>query len=344
MRWSVLALVALVWLGGVAHAQPVSYQLKLEVPAGQKPQIRITGAAQVAGITLELERDDGKHFTVKQAALARNQAVTFSLGDGAAGKASYKGTISSQQPVWSDPIRFETVVRPTLQVGYDAAHLDLDKHVLQFTMSRPAGAATITAIGEDGSTLGDGAATYQKEPAKSWLAISWKQPATARVLMLKLHAESSDAGITDVELVPWSVTIDHEDVKFATDSAVIADSEQAKLAASIAKIEQIVKRSEKFVKMRLYVAGHTDTVGSSAKNKQLSLDRARAIAQYFKKHGIALPIAYAGFGEDVLKVPTKDNTDEAANRRADYVLGPVGAPPPFNGPYLKAHASWAELK
>ena len=72
-----------------------------------------------------------------------------------------------------------------------------------------------------------------------------------------------------------------------------------------------MKRSEKFVKMRLYVAGHTDTVGPSAKNRKLSLDRARAIAQYFKKHGVALPIAYAGFGEDVLKVPTKDNVDEA---------------------------------
>ncbi|HET9987559.1 MAG TPA: OmpA family protein [Kofleriaceae bacterium] len=341
MRW---IFVALVWLTTSAHAQPISYQLKLDVPAGQKPQIRITGATSVTGVTLELDRDDGKHFTIKQGALARNQAVTLAVGDGAAGKASYQGTISSQQPAWSDGIKFDTVVRPALKVGYDAEHLDLDKQVLQFTMSRPAGAATLTAIGEDGGTLGEGAATYERQPAGTWLAISWKQPAKARVLMLKLHAESSDAGAIDVELVPWSVTIDHEDVKFATDSAVIADSEQAKLAASVAKIAEIVNRSEKFVKMRLYVAGHTDTVGPSAKNKQLSLDRARAIAQYFRKHGIALPLAYAGFGEDVLKVPTKDNTDEAANRRADYVLGPVGAPPPFKGPYLKAHASWAELK
>jgi len=341
MRWIVLALVL---SAGVVHAQPISYQLKLEVPVGQKPQIRITGATQVTGVKLDLVRDDGKHFTLEQRALARNQAVTLSIGDGAAGKASYKGTISTQQPAWSDAIELATVIRPSLKVGYDAEHLDLDKHVLQLTMSRPAGAATVTAIGEDGSTLGEGAATYERQAPGTWLAISWKQPAGARVLMLKLHAESADAGVTDVELVPWSVTIDHEDVKFATDSAVIAESEQAKLAASIAKIEEIVKRSEKFVKMRLYVAGHTDTVGPSAKNKQLSLERARAIAQYFKNHGIALPIAYAGFGEEVLKVPTKDNTDEAANRRADYVLGPVGAPPPFKGPYAKAHASWAELK
>jgi len=341
MRWIVLALVL---VAGVARAQPVSYQLKLEVPAGQKPQIRITGATQVTGVKLVLERDDGKHFTLEQRSLARNQAVTLSVGDGAAGKHHYKGTIAADQPAWSDAIEFDTVIRPALKIGYDAVHLDLDKHVLQFTMSRPAGAATLTAIGEDGGTLGEGTATYDHQAAGTWLAIAWKQPANGRVLMLKLHAESADAGASDVELVPWSVAIDHEDVNFATDSAVIADSEQAKLAASIAKIDEIVKRSEKFVKMRLYVAGHTDTVGPSAKNKQLSLDRARAIAQYFRKHGISLPIAYAGFGEDVLKVPTKDNTDEAANRRADYVIGPVGAPPPFKGPYVKAHASWADLK
>ncbi|MEO6775590.1 MAG: OmpA family protein [Kofleriaceae bacterium] len=342
-----VALVAVVWLGwppGVAHAQPVSYQLKLEVPAGQKPQIRITGATRVMGVRLELERDDGKRFTLDQRALERNQAVTLTIGDGAAGKAHYQGTISARQPAWSEPIQFATVVRPALTVGYDADHLDLDGHVLQFTMSRPAGAATLTAIGEDGTTLGDGAATYARQPAGTWLAIPWTQPAGARVLKLKLHAESSDAGVTEVELVPWSVSIDHQDVTFATDSAVIADTEQTKLAASVAKIQEIVNRSERFVKMRLYVAGHTDTVGPSAKNQQLSLARAHAIAQYFRTHGIALPIAYAGFGEGVLKVITKDNTDLAANRRADYVLGPVGAPPPFNGRYLKAHARWAELK
>ena len=144
-------------------------------------------------------------------------------------------------------------------------------------------------------------------------------------------------------LVPWSVSIDHEDVSFASDSAVIEPSEEMKLAASITKINDLVKKSEKFVKVKLYVAGHTDTVGPSAKNRTLSLARAHAIAAYFRAQGIALPIAFAGFGEDVPKVTTPDNTDERANRRADYVLGPVGAPPPFNGPYAKAHAAWKEL-
>ena len=96
--------------------------------------------------------------------------------------------------------------------------------------------------------------------------------------------------------------------------------------------------------MRLYIAGHTDTVGPNAKNKKLSLDRALSIGAYFKQKGLAIPIVVAGFGEEVPKVKTKDNTDERANRRADYVLGPAAGTPPFKGPYLKVQAAWKQLK
>jgi outer membrane protein OmpA-like peptidoglycan-associated protein len=233
--------------------------------------------------------------------------------------------------------------RAPFHVSYDADHLDLDGHVLQFKMSRPAGSATLTAIGEDGKQLGTGAATYKNEPPDTWLSISWTQPADARVLKLMLRVVAVDGQITNVELTPWSVAIDHEDVNFATNSAAIERGEEAKLDASLAKITDVVKRSEKFVKMQLYVAGHTDTVGPGAKNRTLSLDRARAIAAYFRRKRLALPVAFAGFGEDVLKVATPDETDERRNRRADYVIAPVGAPPPFKGPYVKARVAWKQL-
>jgi outer membrane protein OmpA-like peptidoglycan-associated protein len=234
-------------------------------------------------------------------------------------------------------------VRAPFHVSYDAEHLDLDGRVLQFKMSRPAASAELVAIGEDGKQLGTGAATYGNEPPGTWLSVSWTQPAGTRVLRLELRAVASDGKVTHVELTPWSVTVDHEDVSFATNSAAIEPGEDAKLDASLAKIAEIVKRSERFVKLQLYVAGHTDTVGPSAKNRTLSLQRARAIAAYFRHQGLALPIAFAGFGEDVLKVKTPDETDERANRRADYVIAPRGAPPPFHGPYLKARATWKQL-
>jgi outer membrane protein OmpA-like peptidoglycan-associated protein len=225
-------------------------------------------------------------------------------------------------------------VRAPFHVSYDAEHLDLDGHVLQFKASRRAVSAELVAIGEDGAELGGGSARYGHELPGTWLAISWDQAAGARVLMLRLRVTADGGLVTRVELTPWRVAVDHEDVNFATNSAVIEAGEEAKLDASLARIGEIVKRSEKFVKMQLYVAGHTDTVGPSAKNRTLSLDRARAIAAYFRRKGLALPIAFAGFGEQVLRVATPDETDERANRRADYVIGPRGAPPPFSGAYL----------
>lgn len=233
---------------------------------------------------------------------------------------------------------------PGLKLTYDAQHLDLDKHVLQFKPSRQAASAELVVIGESGDELARATATYGKESANAWSAITWQQPADQRVMMLKLRVVAADGAATNLELIPWSVAIDHDDVTFATDSATIAPSEQAKLDASLAKIADIVKRSERFMKLQLYVAGHTDTVGPADKNRKLSLARALAIAGYFRKQGLKLPIAAAGYGEDVLKVPTADATDEPANRRADYVLGPAKAPPPFKGPYLRARAAWKQLR
>lgn len=345
MRW--VYILAVLLSVGTAGAQPVSFQLKGDVPQGQKPQIRITAVTKVTDVRIEVDRSDGKHFTHKHVALAKGGAVTLDIGDGAAGKASYKGTISAQivgGEKWSDELIFDTLVRAPMKISYDAEHLDLDKHVLQFKLSRPAGKASLTVLADDGKTLDIREVTYAKEAANTWLSISWDQPANARVMSLILSATSADGLESTVQLTPWSVTVDHEDVNFASDSAVIEASETKKLDASLAKIADIVKRSSQFVKMRLYIAGHTDTVGANAKNRKLSVDRARAIATYFRQKGITIPIAFEGFGEEVLKVKTADNTDERANRRVDYVIGPLGGTPPFGGAYLKAKAGWKELR
>ena len=331
----------------VAAAQPVSFQLKGDVPIGQKPVLQVRAERKVSDVKVELERDDGKHFTLRQAALAKGQTASFAIGDGAAGKATYTGTLSAQivgGEAWSNEIHFDTLVRAPMKVGYDIDHLDLDKHVLQFKLSRPAGKADLVVFGEDGKEIGTGTATYDKAAADTWVPISWTQPADARVLKMQLHVVAADGTASNVELIPWSVSIDHEDVNFNTDSAVIEPSETAKLDASLAKINDVVKRVGRFMKVKLYVAGHTDTVGSDAKNRKLSNDRALAIATYFRKKGVTMPIAVAGFGENVLKVQTPQETDERANRRADYVIGPAAGAPPFKGPYLKVRADWRMIR
>ena len=325
---------------------PVSYAIKSQVPMGQKPLLRLTGTQKVARLTIELSRDDGKTFTVKRAALGRGQTITVPIGDGAAGRARYRAVLSGAvgNQSWSHELGFETLVVAPLKVTYDFDHLDLDKRVLEFKLSRPAASAELVVIGEGGEQIGTGSARYRDASPDRWLAIKWKQTPNTRVMKMQLRAVSQEGLATRVELIPWSVAIDHEDVNFATDSAVIEESEHAKLDASLAKINQIVAKSGRFMKMKLYVAGHTDTVGPAAKNRKLSLRRAQAIASYLRKKGLTIPVAVAGFGEHVLEVDTPDNTDNRANRRADYVLGPADGAPPFKGRYRKVPVQWKQLR
>ena len=341
-----IAIAAAVLVARAAAADPLTFEVSADVPLGKKPLLRITASEPALDVRCELERDDGKKFALRPGKLGKGQSVTLTVGDGAAGKATYKGTLSAQVAGarWAEDITFDTRVRAPLDVAYDAEHLDLDKHVLQFKPSRAVVEASLKVLGEGGKELGTGAATYDGKAGGAWLAIAWTQPAGAKVLKLELHVVAGDGVATNVDLVPWSIAIEHEDVNFRTDSAEIDASERAKLDASLAKIQDVVAKNEKFVKLQLYVAGHTDTVGPSAKNRKLSLARALAIARYFRAHGLAIAIAVAGFGEDVLKVPTPDDTDERANRRADYVLGPANGAPPFGGSYRKARATWQPVK
>jgi outer membrane protein OmpA-like peptidoglycan-associated protein len=346
MPMRALCVLVVLLVTSPAYAQPVSYAFKGDVPLGQKPQVRISAAEPVTDVKVALKRSDGKQLTLKAGALAKGKSVTLSIGDGTAGKTSYIGTISAKgsSGVWQEDFTLDTTVRGPLKVAYDADHLDLDKRVLQFKPTRDVKSAELVVIGEDGKELGKGNASYDKAPGDGWYAITWTQPANTRVMMMKLRVVADETTASNLELIPWSVEIEHEDVNFSTDSAVIEPTEEKKLDASLAKISDVVKRGEKFMKMRLYVAGHTDTVGANDKNRKLSLARAHSIATYFRKKGIKIPIAFAGFGEEVLKVKTADSTDERANRRADYVLGPAGGTPPFKGPYLKARADWKQLK
>jgi outer membrane protein OmpA-like peptidoglycan-associated protein len=123
-------------------------------------------------------------------------------------------------------------------------------------------------------------------------------------------------------LIPWSVTIDHEEVKFDTNKAVIRKSELASLKESLTKIQDVLHQVEGkgLGPITLFIAGHTDTRGSSEHNMTLSRNRAEAIAAWFQMAGLCIPIAFEGFGETALKKLTADEVGEQANRRVDYIL------------------------
>jgi outer membrane protein OmpA-like peptidoglycan-associated protein len=323
---------------------PLGYAFNPEVPQGQKPQMRLQATQNISGLRMEFVRDDGKRFKVEHGDLMSGQAVVVPIGDGEAGRFQYQGAMSGKAAgrPWSHDFTFATLVRSSLKVGYDAQHLDLDKRTLQFTLSKPTASASLVIIGDDGSELGRASAKYRGEAPGTWLPITWKQK-PGRVMKLLLRVKAKNGLATRVELVPWSVAIDHDDLEFATNSSKIDSAEEPKLKASLGKIAKVIDRSGRFMALKLYIAGHTDTVGSAKKNRGLSQRRARAIAEYMRANGVAIPIEVAGFGEEVLKVKTPDKTDMRANRRVDYVLGPASGAPPFGARYQGTGVRWRQL-
>jgi outer membrane protein OmpA-like peptidoglycan-associated protein len=71
----------------------------------------------------------------------------------------------------------------------------------------------------------------------------------------------------------------------------------------------------------LVVTGHTDTTGALAANDELSLKRAKVVAQLLVSKGAAESrIEAVGRGKRELLVPTADEVDEPKNRRVEIVV------------------------
>jgi outer membrane protein OmpA-like peptidoglycan-associated protein len=152
--------------------------------------------------------------------------------------------------------------------------------------------------------------------------LRWTPVPRDQIEKVEIRITAKNNAYQAVWLVPWSVSIDHKEVQFDTNKAIIRDSEVASLNESLAKIKEVLAKVEGkgLGTITLFIAGHTDTVGSDEHNMTLSRNRAQAIADWFMKRGLCIPIAFEGFGETALKKLTADNVAEQANRRVDYIL------------------------
>ena len=198
-------------------------------------------------------------------------------------------------------------------------------HRLEVKMSRPAGKVKITVYDESNAVLADEEQDFTRPPGRDAADRHLElRRATPPVGKIELRAYDAQGNWVGVEIAPWFVNIPHDDVNFRTDSAEIDAAEVPKVEAAFGKIAEALAKDSASGRMHagitLYIAGHTDTVGSPTHNFKLSQDRARSIAAWFRKRGVKIPISYEGFGETSLAVKTADNIDEVKNRRADYVL------------------------
>ena len=156
--------------------------------------------------------------------------------------------------------------------------------------------------------------------------VTWEQQSEGNIFKVSTVAHDDYGYWAGVDIIPWSLVIDHEDVNFETARHEILSTEAPKVDAAWDEISKVVEKYGEWVQCSLYVAGYTDTVGDASSNQALSQRRAMSLATYFKSKGATFPIWYQGFGESVLAVETEDSVDELANRRALYVIT-AGNPP-----------------
>lgn len=214
----------------------------------------------------------------------------------------------------------EEAPRVPLRVTIDKNTIDLEQRRLELRMSRPAGRVTLEVFAASGELLAAEDIDFSGRPANARLVVTWKPKSDEPVARIELYAYDADGYYQGIAIVPWSLEIPHEEVNFETNSAVIRPEEEPKLEHSLRLINEAFEKHKDLGNVALFIAGHTDTRGSAEHNRNLSRQRAQAIARWFRDHGLRMPIAYEGFGEHAPKVKTEDEVDEPQNRRVDYVL------------------------
>jgi len=285
------------------------------------PQVKVSIVEPIAGFKLNLTRSDGKRFEWKGGG---RPGVTRTIElDQPVGKFTWKGELTVNFPnasTGSMPLEFETQVAAPLHITVDKDRdVDLEKRSITFKLTNPAGKAELKVLMDTGDFAFDGEVPFSGEAPGTPLTVTWPERA-GKPLKLSLKAYDTLGVFIGVEFFPWSFEIPHDDVTFDTGKWDIRADQQQRLDEAASKALEAIGKFGKYADVTLFVAGHTDTVGPTSSNRTLSLNRARAIASYFRKRGVRIPIRYEGFGEEALAVATDDETAEERNRRAQYII------------------------
>lgn len=326
---------AAAWLASLtlAHAQhlPVEVTVRETVKLPQEsPGLKIETQEPIRDLKIVV-RESGKTVASKSFPPLGSSAVQFVSWSAGPGLYDYAIEISGRTSAGQTTATLHAdvaVVRP-LEIVVERERVDLNTRRIPLTINNPPGHVEMTIYDATGKTIYEGDIDLRDKSENSEIELRWPQlqDAIARIELRVFDVSNSWVG---VELLPFRVEIPHVDVVFETNKWRILRSEKAKLDDAYKRLIQAIAEHGAEIKARVYILGHTDTVGSERHNMILSGNRANAIATYFKnKRGITLPILACGFGETMLAVKTADEVDEQRNRRAQYILA-AEAPLPCN--------------
>ncbi len=113
-----------------------------------------------------------------------------------------------------------------------------------------------------------------------------------------------------------------EGILVTFDSGILFDVGKTDLKpAAKANIEQLTEVLKKYEDTDVVIVGHTDSSGGETLNKQLSEQRAQAVADYAASHGIdAKRIKIVGEGETAPVADNESDMGRAANRRVEVAI------------------------
>lgn len=333
-------LVGLLLLGIAAPnvlADDLDYGYTPAPGPGENPAILITPNRPVASLFISIEAGTKKIETTKKNLAEGVQIRVEWPRDTKVTHADvFLRANYSDGSVTENTIPIDYTFKGQLSVDLSHASADISAKTLTVSVSAAVTEADIVAYGAHKAELDR--STIRLSAGPGTISVPFVgDPAEVVILDVTLKTDTAYAGFT---YSPWFLDIPHEDVLFASDSADITADQTYKLQATLAQLNDVVDKYGEMVPVKLYIAGCTDTVGDSGHNGELSGRRADSIARWLRAAGFSYPIYTYGFGESLLAIPTGDGEDNAANRRALYM---VGANPPPAGSGVPA-VGWRAVK
>ncbi|MCP4868457.1 MAG: OmpA family protein [Proteobacteria bacterium] len=204
--------------------------------------------------------------------------------------------------------------------------VDMEAKAFDLVSNHPPSRVELEVIDDRMKTIGQSTFKVTEATPGSPVRVTWEQQMDGNIFKITATAYDKFGYWAGVEIIPWSLSIPHEDVNFASGKHDVVAEEAPKVDDAYEEIVKAVDKYGEWVTCTLFIGGYTDTVGDAGSNQGLSERRARALAQYFQSKGAKFPIYYQGFGESVLAVQTEDSVDMKANRRALYIIT-AGTPP-----------------
>ncbi|WP_298417683.1 OmpA family protein [uncultured Kordia sp.] len=140
-----------------------------------------------------------------------------------------------------------------------------------------------------------------------------------------VSVESIEKEIVQEEIPAKEIVIVEETIKedeiYAFENVLFEFDKAILVATSVKELDDLYVYLEKRPKITIEIYGHTDNIGTSRRNKELSLERAKAVSNYLISKGLHdTRIKWFGFGSSKPVVSNDTEAQRKKNRRVEFKL------------------------